>query len=99
MCGELEAVGFRTEAGFDGLAVRGTLWGGNLAMLCSLLGTPHCPRVKGGILFLEDVNEHPTASSAACCSCTRPACSTRRRRWCSAPSPTGSKSPQDRGYR
>ena len=28
-------------------------------MLCSLLGTPHWPRVKGGVLFLEDVNEHP----------------------------------------
>jgi muramoyltetrapeptide carboxypeptidase len=25
----------------------------------SLLGTPHWPRIKGGILFLEDVNEHP----------------------------------------
>jgi muramoyltetrapeptide carboxypeptidase len=24
-----------------------------------MLGTPHLPRVKGGILFLEDVNEHP----------------------------------------
>jgi muramoyltetrapeptide carboxypeptidase len=28
-------------------------------MLCSMLGTPHFPRVKGGILFVEDVNEHP----------------------------------------
>jgi muramoyltetrapeptide carboxypeptidase len=62
MRGELEAVGFRTEAGFDGLQVRGPLWGGNLTMLCSLLGTPHFPgpaRVKGGLLFVEDVNEHP----------------------------------------
>ena len=59
MAGELEAVGFRTEAGFDGLAVRGTLWGGNLCVVNSLLGTPHFPRIKGGILFLEDVNEHP----------------------------------------
>jgi muramoyltetrapeptide carboxypeptidase len=59
MNGELEAVGFRTEPGFDGLAVRGTLWGGNLTVLCSLLGTPHWPRVRGGVLFLEDVNEHP----------------------------------------
>jgi muramoyltetrapeptide carboxypeptidase len=59
MAGELEAIGFRTEAGFDGLAVRGPLWGGNLAMLCSLLGTPHFPRVKGGVLFVEEVNEHP----------------------------------------
>ena len=50
---------FRTEAGFDGLGVKGVLWGGNLTVLCSLLGTPHWPAVKGGILFLEDVNEHP----------------------------------------
>ena len=59
MSGELEAVGFRTEAGFDGLEVRGTLWGGNLCMVNSLLGTKYFPRVKGGILFFEDVNEHP----------------------------------------
>ena len=62
MSGALEAVGFRTEAGFDGLQARGPLWGGNLTMLVSLLGTPHFPpprRVKGGILFVEDVNEHP----------------------------------------
>jgi len=59
MSGALEAVGFRTAAGFDGLDVRGTLWGGNLTVVNSLLATPHWPRVKGGILFLEDVNEHP----------------------------------------
>ncbi len=59
MHGELEAIGFRTEAGFDGLEARGTLWGGNLSIVNSLLGTPHFPRVKGGILFLEDINEHP----------------------------------------
>jgi muramoyltetrapeptide carboxypeptidase len=62
MSGELEAVGFRTEAGFDGLEARGTLWGGNLCMVMSLLGTPHWPRasrIRSGVLFLEDVNEHP----------------------------------------
>ncbi|MDH5540629.1 MAG: LD-carboxypeptidase [Rhizobacter sp.] len=59
MSGELEAIGFRTEAGFDGLQVRGTLWGGNLYMVCSMLGTRHFPKIKGGVLFLEDVNEHP----------------------------------------
>lgn len=59
MSGELEAVGFRTEPGFDGLQARGVLWGGNLSMVASLLGTPHWPRIKGGVLFLEDVNEHP----------------------------------------
>jgi muramoyltetrapeptide carboxypeptidase len=57
MHGELEAVGFRTEPGFDGLEARGVLWGGNLTLLLALLGTPHWPRIKNGILFLEDVNE------------------------------------------
>lgn len=59
MSGALEAVGFRTAAGFDGLEARGTLWGGNLCMVNSLLGTKYFPRIKGGVLFLEDVNEHP----------------------------------------
>ncbi len=35
------------------------LWGGNLSVLVSLLGTPYFPQIKGGILFLEDVAEHP----------------------------------------
>lgn len=37
----------------------GVLWGGNLAVLASLTGTPWLPKSKGGILFLEDVYEHP----------------------------------------
>ena len=37
----------------------GTLWGGNLSMLTHLMGTPYLPVVDGGILFVEDVNEHP----------------------------------------
>ncbi len=36
-----------------------TLWGGNLSVLCALLGTPYLPPVEEGILFLEDVAEHP----------------------------------------
>ncbi|OIN93111.1 MAG: LD-carboxypeptidase [Comamonadaceae bacterium CG1_02_60_18] len=36
-----------------------TLWGGNLTVLTSLLGTPYFPAVQGGVLFLEDVAEHP----------------------------------------
>jgi len=68
MSGELEAVGFNESSGkaaqvsFDGLHATGRLWGGNLSMVTSLLGTPHFPtasRIKGGVLFLEDVNEHP----------------------------------------
>ncbi|EHJ4099101.1 muramoyltetrapeptide carboxypeptidase [Escherichia fergusonii] len=37
----------------------GTLWGGNLAMLISLIGTPWMPNISNGILVLEDINEHP----------------------------------------
>lgn len=37
--------------------VSGKLWGGNLQMVVTLLGTPYLPRIRGGILFLEDVNE------------------------------------------
>ncbi len=39
--------------------VRGTIWGGNLAMIMSLLGTAYFPTISDGILFVEDVNEHP----------------------------------------
>ena len=38
---------------------KATLWGGNLCLLASLVGTPYLPKVKGGVLFIEDVNEHP----------------------------------------
>ena len=45
--------------GPSGNACTGTLWGGNLAMVAHLVGTPYCPGVDGGVLFLEDVAEHP----------------------------------------
>lgn len=35
----------------------GRLWGGNLATVCSLLGTPYLPDIHRGLLFLEDVFE------------------------------------------
>ncbi len=41
------------------LDVQGRLWGGNLTVLCSLVGTPYLPKIPGGLLFIEDVNEHP----------------------------------------
>jgi muramoyltetrapeptide carboxypeptidase len=37
----------------------GVLWGGNLAVLVSLLGTPYFPTIDRGVLFLEDIAEHP----------------------------------------
>ena len=41
------------------LAEHAVLWGGNLSVLCSLVGTPYLPHIQGGVLFLEDVAEHP----------------------------------------
>jgi muramoyltetrapeptide carboxypeptidase len=37
----------------------GRLWGGNLTMLTHLIGSPWMPDIEDGILFVEDVNEHP----------------------------------------
>ncbi|OQW89382.1 MAG: LD-carboxypeptidase [Rhodoferax ferrireducens] len=47
----------RAEGSFD--IQDAVLWGGNLTVLTTLLGTPYFPNIKGGILFLEDVAEHP----------------------------------------
>ena len=44
---------WKREAG----EAEGVLWGGNLALLASLAGTPWMPDVRGGILYLEDVGE------------------------------------------
>jgi muramoyltetrapeptide carboxypeptidase len=49
----------RAEARERVFHAKGELWGGNLAMIAALAGTPWLPQVKGGILFLEDVGEHP----------------------------------------
>ncbi len=58
LSGELEILSFESPDA-DPVDARGVLWGGNLAMVASLVGTPYLPDVKGGILFLEDVSEHP----------------------------------------
>jgi muramoyltetrapeptide carboxypeptidase len=39
--------------------VTAPLVGGNLAVLCSLLGTPYFPDLSGKILFFEDIGEMP----------------------------------------
>lgn len=60
--GQGEGTGWRlpaAEACDRPLRREGVLWGGNLAMLASLAGTPWMPQAKDGILFLEDVHEHP----------------------------------------
>ena len=58
---------YRVEIQWEGPAYRhcenevleldGPVWGGNLTLMCSLLGTPWLPKIQGGILVLEDVNE------------------------------------------
>jgi muramoyltetrapeptide carboxypeptidase len=70
LCGQGEGAGWQlpknsmtglTPAGSsdDFKIHKATLWGGNLCLLSSLVGTPYLPQVKGGVLFIEDVNEHP----------------------------------------
>jgi muramoyltetrapeptide carboxypeptidase len=52
----LSALGSKTKTS------TGMLWGGNLTVLTSLIGTPYFPserQYQNGVLFLEDVNEHP----------------------------------------
>lgn len=58
MRGELEVLSFESQDA-DSVDARGILWGGNLATLMSLMGTPYMPKIRGGILFIEDVGEHP----------------------------------------
>jgi len=38
---------------------KGRLWGGNLALVAHLAGTRYMPKISGGLLFVEDINEHP----------------------------------------
>lgn len=38
---------------------KGTIWGGNLAVLASLCGTPWLPAINNQAIFIEDVDEQP----------------------------------------
>jgi len=49
----------KAEAREKAFKAHGPLWGGNLSVLASMVGSPYLPPAEGGILFLEDVNEHP----------------------------------------
>lgn len=54
--------GTRSWQGLETLtagAAEGRLCGGNLSVLCALLGTPYFPPLEDGVLFLEDVGERP----------------------------------------
>ena len=49
----------RSEQDLGARVKDGVLWGGNLSVLVSMLGTPYFPQIDKGVLFLEDVGEHP----------------------------------------
>jgi len=60
--GVLDNTTWEIECALDGppqTIANGVLWGGNLSLVAHLVGTPYLPDVEGGILFLEDVAEHP----------------------------------------
>lgn len=44
---------------YSGGSANGTLWGGNLSVVTSMIGTPWFPKIQNGILFLEEVGEEP----------------------------------------
>ena len=48
-----------SDATVQAKASDAVLWGGNLTVLTSLLGTPYFPAIDKGVLFLEDIGEHP----------------------------------------
>lgn len=55
------SISVQTPAAEDNpeIAISGPIWGGNLAMVAHLAGTPYLPNIADGILFVEDINEHP----------------------------------------
>ena len=62
LAGQGEGAGWQrpaTEALIQTRVRDAVLWGGNLTVLCSMLGTPFFPAIDKGVLFLEDVGEHP----------------------------------------
>jgi len=62
LAGQGEGAGWQrpaTEAVIQTRVRDAVLWGGNLTVLCSMLGTPFFPAIENGVLFLEDVGEHP----------------------------------------
>ena len=50
---------YSTKALAEFNAKNTVLWGGNLCVLTALVGTPYLPKIDKGILFFEDVGEHP----------------------------------------
>lgn len=62
----------------------GPLWGGNLAMVVSLIGTPGCPPLRTASWCWKTSMSTRSALNACCCNCTMRAFLTASRRSCSA---------------
>ncbi len=56
---EIVGPGEKPLVGVRAGEAEGGLLGGNLTMVCALLGTPYLPDLDGAILFLEEVGEAP----------------------------------------
>ncbi len=52
-------VEFDCAHSYEKQTLLGKIWGGNLTVFSQLLATPYLPKIEGGILFFEDINEHP----------------------------------------
>ena len=59
--GMAEGTGWRIGKGdpTEWMVPDATVWGGNLTLIASLVGTPYLPKVERGVLFLEDIGEAP----------------------------------------
>lgn len=57
-CAVMNPPGEKLECMVSGKA-SGILTGGNLSLICALMGTPYEMDTKGKILFLEEINEEP----------------------------------------
>ncbi|MBN2635149.1 MAG: LD-carboxypeptidase [Prolixibacteraceae bacterium] len=58
LSGEKVSYNYSATENNRGGNVSAELVGGNLSILCSLIGTKYEPETKGKILFLEDINEY-----------------------------------------
>lgn len=80
------------------LAEHATCWGGNLTLLQSLLGTPWWPQIEQGVLFLEDVGEHPYRIERALTQLLHAGVLARQKAIILGQFTGYSLGPQDRGY-
>ena len=58
MHGRLHSLAFQSNAP-TGIAEQSVLWGGNLSLVCAMQGSRYFPDINNGLLFLEEVGEHP----------------------------------------